>query len=131
MARLWKRIGKQVHLIFLIDNNYSILLNITLNSFFPSTTIHRYRGFLLTNKPWHNTYHILLTLVGDSSFFGPNRVIVKDVKICTYCYYVRCVTLIVWVGENALAPNRRISLTCITVGTSIQRSCNQRIGWLQ
>ena len=26
---------------------------------------------------------------------GLNRVIAKDVKICTYCCYVRCVTLIV------------------------------------
>ncbi len=31
------------------------------------------------------------------SILGPNRVIAKDVKICTYCCYVRCATLIVWV----------------------------------
>ncbi len=29
------------------------------------------------------------------SIFGPNRVIAKDVKRCTYCCYVRCATLIV------------------------------------
>ncbi len=27
-----------------------------------------------------------------------NRVIAKEVKRCTYCCYVRCATLIVWVG---------------------------------
>ncbi len=30
------------------------------------------------------------------SMLGQNRVIAKDVKGCTYCYYVRCTTLIVW-----------------------------------
>ena len=29
------------------------------------------------------------------SILGPNRVIAKDVKSCTYCCYVRCATLIV------------------------------------
>ena len=29
---------------------------------------------------------------------GPNCVMAKDVKSCTYCCYVRCATLIVWVG---------------------------------
>ncbi len=29
------------------------------------------------------------------SIFGPNDVIAKDVKSCTYCYYVICATLIV------------------------------------
>ncbi len=29
------------------------------------------------------------------SMLGPNRVIAKDVKNCTYCCYVRCATLIV------------------------------------
>ena len=42
----------------------------------------------------------------------PNCVIAKDVKSCTYCCYVRCATLIVRVGENALAPDRRKSLPC-------------------
>ncbi len=32
------------------------------------------------------------------SMLGPNRVIAKDVKSCTYCCYVRYATLIVWVG---------------------------------
>ena len=32
------------------------------------------------------------------SMLGPSRVIAKDVKSCTYCCYVRCATLIVWVG---------------------------------
>ena len=64
------------------------------------------------------------------STLGPNRVRAKDVKSCTYCCYVRCTTLIVWVGGNALALNRRNSLPC-TVRTSRQRSCNQRVGCLQ
>ena len=64
------------------------------------------------------------------SILSPNRVIAKDVKSCTYCCYIRCVTLIVCVGGNALAPNRRNSLPC-TVRTSRQRSCNQRVGCLQ
>ncbi len=29
---------------------------------------------------------------------GPNRFKAKNVKSCTYCLYVRCVTLILWVG---------------------------------
>ncbi len=33
-----------------------------------------------------------------SSRLSPNRVIAKDVKSCTYCYYVRCTTLLVRVG---------------------------------
>ncbi len=32
------------------------------------------------------------------SILSPNNVIAKDVKRCTYCCYVRCGTLIVWVG---------------------------------
>ena len=32
------------------------------------------------------------------SMLGPNCVIAKDAKSCTYCCYVRCATLIVWVG---------------------------------
>ncbi len=66
-----------------------------------------------------NIYTLLFT-------FYPDRVIGKDVKRCTYCCYVRCATLIVWVLENALAPNRRNSVPC-TVSTSRQRSCNQRV----
>ncbi len=34
----------------------------------------------------------------DGSKLDPNRVITKYVKHCTYCFYVRCVTLIVRVG---------------------------------
>ncbi len=41
-----------------------------------------------------------------------NYVITKDVKICTYCWYVRCVTIIVRVGGNTLAPNRHNPLSC-------------------
>ncbi len=54
----------------------------------------------------------------------PYRIIAKDVKIYTYCCYVRCATLIVRVWENALAPNRRNSLP-LTVRTARQRLCNQ------
>ena len=43
---------------------------------------------------------------------GPNRVIAKEVKSCTYCCYIRCATLIVWVGVNAMAPNSRNSVPC-------------------
>ena len=32
------------------------------------------------------------------STIGPNCVIARDVKSCTFCYYVRCVTLMVRVG---------------------------------
>ncbi len=50
-----------------------------------------------------------------------------SVESCNYCCYVRCATLIIRVGENASAINRRNSLPC-TVKTSKQRSCNQRVG---
>ena len=46
-----------------------------------------------------------------------NRDKAKDVKSCTYFCYVRCATLIVCVGGNTLAPNRRNSIPC-TVRTS-------------
>ncbi len=49
---------------------------------------------------------------------GPNCGIAKNIKRCTYCY----AKLIVWVGGNVLAPNRRNSVPC-TVRTSSQRSC--------
>ncbi len=60
---------------------------------------------------------------------GPNRIKAKDVKICTYCCYVRCVLLIVRYGGNALAPNRRNALPCI-VKSFRQGSCNQRFDCL-
>ena len=34
------------------------------------------------------------------SMLDPNRVIAKVVKSCTYCCYVRCAILIVWVGGS-------------------------------
>ncbi len=37
--------------------------------------------------------------LGDWFYFGPNRVIAKDVKSCTYCYYVRCAKFIIRVEE--------------------------------
>ena len=40
-----------------------------------------------------------------------NRVIAKDVKSCTYCCYVKCATLIVRVGGNALAPKQTQLIT--------------------
>ncbi len=66
----------------------------------------------------------------DLYMLGLNRVRTKDVKSCVYCYYLRCATLIVRVGRNTLAPNRRNSVLC-TVRTFRQRSCNQRVGCLQ
>ncbi len=48
----------------------------------------------------------------DGLMLDPKRGISKYDKRCTYCYYVRCVTLIVRVGGNAFAPNRRNSLPC-------------------
>ncbi len=60
------------------------------------------------------------------SMLGPNRIIAEDVKSCTCCCYIRCATLIVLVGGNALAPNRRNSVP-FTVRTSRQRSCTQRL----
>ena len=67
---------------------------------------------------------------GVDSIFGQNYVMAKDVKSCTYCCYVRCVTLIVWVGGNALAPNRHNSEPS-TDSTSRQRLCNQGVCCLQ
>ncbi len=55
-----------------------------------------------------------------------NWVISKDVKSFTYCYYVRCATLIVLVEGNALAPNGRNALPC-TVRNYRQCPCNQRL----
>ena len=62
------------------------------------------------------------------SKLGPNQFIAKDVKSCTYCRYVSCATLKVWVGGMPW-PHRGHSLPC-TVRTSRQSSCNQRVGCL-
>ncbi len=61
-----------------------------------------------------------------SSMLYPNCVIAKDVNSCTYCWYIRCMTLQIWVGGT----NRRISVP-YTVRTSRQRICNERVGCLQ
>ncbi len=41
------------------------------------------------SRPWHGVGKVM------GSMLGPNRVLAKDVKSCTYCCYVRCATLIV------------------------------------
>ena len=63
------------------------------------------------------------------SMLGQNCVIAKYVKSCNFCCYGICATLIVRVGGNVFAPNRRNSLPC-TVRTSRQWSCNQKVGCL-
>ena len=37
-----------------------------------------------------------------SPILGPNSIIAADVKSCTYCCYVWCATLIVWIGRMPL-----------------------------
>ncbi len=49
--------------------------------------------------------------LGIGLMLGPNRVIAKDVKGCTYRCSVRCATLIVKVGWNALAPKQAQLIT--------------------
>ena len=44
------------------------------------------------------------------SLLSPNCVIAKDIKSCTFCCYVRCLTSKIWVEADALAKNRRNSL---------------------
>ena len=51
----------------------------------------------LINK-WLNALRIC-SMSGRLLVPGPNRVIAKNVKRCTYCCYVRCTILIVRVGE--------------------------------
>ena len=81
-----------------------LLLSIFLLSIFLLSIYFRVCG--VTVKTFAQHWEVL------GSILNPKRVIAKNVKICTYCCYVRCATLIVWVGENALAPNRRNSVTC-------------------
>ncbi len=38
--------------------------------------------------------HLLGVVEVIGSSFGPNRVIAKEVRICTYCRYVRYTTLV-------------------------------------
>ena len=64
------------------------------------------------------------------SMFGPNRVIAKDVKSCTYYCYVRCATLIERAWANTLAPKRRKSLSGIVKRLPDKGPCNQRDGCL-
>ncbi len=68
-------------------------------------------------------------VASSASMHNPNRVISKDVKICTCYSYDRYATLIVRLGRNALAPTRRNSLKC-TVRFSRQESYNQRVDCL-
>ncbi len=51
----------------------------------------------------------------NGSNFSPNYVITKDVKRFFYYCYVRFATLIVLVGENALAKYRRNNVLKIQI----------------
>ncbi len=62
----------------------------------------------LVHRCWESVS--MLGLGPNGSMFNPNRIIAKDAKSCFFCYFVRCATLIVRVGENTLAPKRRNSL---------------------
>ncbi len=84
---------------------------------------HLREGYGFDARPWYRGYSTWCSML------GPNRIIAKDVKNCTYCYYVRCATLMIRVGGSALAPNRPNSSPC-TVRTLRQRSCNYREGFL-
>ena len=62
----------------------------------------------LTKLGWgvyYTTGHPLGVGKVIGSMLGSRRVIAKDIKICAYCCYVRCTTLIVRVSSrgNALA----------------------------
>ena len=76
---------------------------------------------------WYVAYPLCKVIC---SMLSPNQVIAKDVKWCTYCWYVRYVILIVWVGKMYWPK------TCAThyhaqVLTSRRGMCNQRVGCLQ
>ena len=45
----------------------------------------------------------------------PNRIIAKDVKSCTFCCYVRCPTLIVWIGAQLGHPDKSRAIKGLVV----------------
>ena len=69
----------------------------------------------------------LLSRCLRTSFQRP--VITREVKFCSYCCYVIFVTLIVGVEGMILTRNKR-NLFSWTIGTSRQRSSNQKVGLL-
>ncbi len=73
---------------------------------------------------WSMTYSVCNVhtwILVMRSMLDQIRVIAKDVKGCTYCCYVRCMTIKVRSGGMPC-----ISLPC-TVSISRQNSCNQRV----
>ncbi len=97
----------------------------------------KFMGSRLSREPWlcvcSHSSALKLKLGMDAHArvrrLDSSCVIAEDIKICTYCCYVRCAILTVRVGEIPLPQNRRNLLPCI-VRTSLQRSCNQRVGCL-
>ncbi len=43
--------------------------------------------------------YILMLILGLNKCVAWPKLCHKDIKSCTYCFYVRCATLILWVGE--------------------------------
>ena len=99
---------------------FTRVLGITYSAFALSAR----EGYGFEARPWYRGFVWQPQLGLEDS--TQNQVITKDVKSCTYCCYVKCATLIVRVGGNALAPNRCNLLPC-TFRTFRQRSCNRRV----
>ncbi len=71
----------------------------------------------------------MLTLSLNGPMLDHNHVIAKDVKSCTYCYYVRFTTLKVWVNVNALAPTG-ITHYHAQLGLADKGCAIKGIGWM-
>ena len=77
---------------------YKVFINLNIPSFFCIC-------YILREKTACVAQHVAYLLsVGKvmGLMFGPNCVIAKDVKSCTYCCWVRCTTCIIWVGGMPL-----------------------------
>ncbi len=68
--------------------------DIHINSFKPESVAWHVAHSIGTGRKWVRARPFIQCL-RSASMLGPNRVIAKDVKSCTYCRYVKCTTLIV------------------------------------
>ncbi len=81
-----------------------------------NTSILKTRFHGITRSASTRHWKVLGSLIGREASTRWSPQTAKHVKGCFYCCYVRCATLIIRVGGNALVPNWRNSLLC-TVST--------------
>ena len=89
------RLGGSIKILGWIDYDDSYNFFIWFSTLIPFLLLLRFCVRGITRRVSARRWEVV------GSMLGPNRDITKDVKNCSYCCYVRCVTLIVW-GFNRI-----------------------------